>query len=38
MAGCSEHQEHSDPIKAKNMFYQHVTIGFEKETLLHGIS
>jgi len=38
MAGCCEHLEHLDPIKAKNLFYQQVTIGFEKETLLHGVS
>ena len=38
MAGCSEHQEHSDTIKAKNLFCQQVTIDFQKETLLHGVS
>jgi len=38
MAGCSEYREHPDPIKAKNLFYQHVTIGFQKETLLYGVS
>jgi len=38
MAGCSEHREHSDPIKVMNLFYQEVTIGFQKAALLHGVS
>jgi hypothetical protein len=38
MAGCSEYQELSDPIKGKKYFYQQVTIGFQKKTLLHGVS
>lgn len=38
MAGHCEHREHSDSTKAEHFFISQVTIGFAKETLLHGVS